>query len=398
MRPPSAWKNTLRSCSRSTPVRRLSTPKTTPVPRPTTFAASPVGARNTRSARPSKNPVSRSGASRKSSALRDGGVSSTSTSKSPERSQVVELGHRGELLRARDGAGELLVDAVGEDLVAGGLVGCEALDELVERALGVEHHRPQLAADLDAVAGQPRRGRRALGSLPSSSRPSALASRLAGSMVTTATRLPCTASPSASAADVVVFPTPPEPAQIRRACPERSASPFHHSARSSSADRASSPGRSSGPSKQKGQRRDRRAARGGAGAAAGRAASGPDRGRAARRGSRPRPARPARRPAPPPRRSRSGRAAARWRRPGRRSRPASSRRALSSSSVSLTGISSGRATATTPVRAGSESISSIVRLCRAMRPTRATPREGARRRQHGHAVARSPGASRMTRS
>ena len=55
-------------------------------PRPTTFAASPVGARNTLSARPSKKPVSRSGASRKSSALRDGGVSSTSTSKRPERS------------------------------------------------------------------------------------------------------------------------------------------------------------------------------------------------------------------------------------------------------------------------------------------------------------------------
>jgi hypothetical protein len=52
------------------------------------------------------------------------------------------------------GARELLVDAVAQDLVARALVGRQALDELVERALGVEHHRPQLAAHLQAVAGQ----------------------------------------------------------------------------------------------------------------------------------------------------------------------------------------------------------------------------------------------------
>src|SRR5918996_3118950 len=56
------------------------------------------------------------------------------------------------------------------------------------------------------------------GSLPSSSRPSESASRLAGSIVTTATFRPRSAIPIASAAAVVVLPTPPEPAQttIRR--------------------------------------------------------------------------------------------------------------------------------------------------------------------------------------
>jgi hypothetical protein len=51
------------------------------------------------------------------------------------------------------------------------------------------------------------------GSLPSSSSPSEFASRLAGSIVTTATFAPSAAAPIASAAAVVVFPTPPEPAQ-----------------------------------------------------------------------------------------------------------------------------------------------------------------------------------------
>src|SRR3954469_3213885 len=52
------------------------------------------------------------------------------------------------------------------------------------------------------------------GSFPSVSRPSELASRRAGSIVTTATRRPRSASPRATAAAVVVLPTPPEPAQI----------------------------------------------------------------------------------------------------------------------------------------------------------------------------------------
>ena len=55
------------------------------------------------------------------------------------------------------------------------------------------------------------RARRGRGAFSSSSRPSALASRLAGSIVTTATLAPRAAIPSAIAAEVVVLPTPPEP-------------------------------------------------------------------------------------------------------------------------------------------------------------------------------------------
>ena len=128
----------------------------------------------------------------------------------PRRVELVELGHRGELLRAGDGARELLVDAVGEDLVARALVGGEALDELVEGALGssiIAHSSPRISMPWPAKrSGSTRRG-----SLSSSSTPSALASRRAGSMVTTATRAPAAARPIASAADVVVLPTPPEP-------------------------------------------------------------------------------------------------------------------------------------------------------------------------------------------
>ena len=52
-------------------------------------------------------------------------------------------------------------------------------------------------------------------SLPSSGRPSEFASRLAGSIVSTATFLPRAAMPRAMAAEVVVLPTPPEPAQMQ---------------------------------------------------------------------------------------------------------------------------------------------------------------------------------------
>ena len=71
--------------------------------------------------------------------------------------ELEQLRDRGELLRAGDRARELLVDPVGEDLVARRRVGREPLDDLVERALGVEHHRPQLALHLDAVGLEARR-------------------------------------------------------------------------------------------------------------------------------------------------------------------------------------------------------------------------------------------------
>src|SRR4051794_34183448 len=56
-------------------------------------------------------------------------------------------------------------------------------------------------------------------SLPSSGRPSELASRFAGSIVSTATFSPRAAMPIAIAAEVVVLPTPPAPAQITMRLP-----------------------------------------------------------------------------------------------------------------------------------------------------------------------------------
>src|SRR5215207_9924102 len=70
--------------------------------------------------------------------------------------------------------------------------------------------------------GSKRSGSTRRGSLPSSAIPSALASRFAGSIVTTATFIPCAAMPIASAAEVVVLPTPPEPAQMTMRLPSSS--------------------------------------------------------------------------------------------------------------------------------------------------------------------------------
>ena len=70
--------------------------------------------------------------------------------------------------------------------------------------------------------GRKRSGSTSRGSLPSSFIPSALARRLAGSIVTTATRSPSAAMPIASAAEVVVLPTPPEPAQMTIRLPSSS--------------------------------------------------------------------------------------------------------------------------------------------------------------------------------
>ena len=59
--------------------------------------------------------------------------------------QLVELLHRHVLLRAREPAGDVAVEAVAVDpLRLRGIDGV-ARDQLVEGRLGVEHHRPQLA-------------------------------------------------------------------------------------------------------------------------------------------------------------------------------------------------------------------------------------------------------------
>ncbi len=79
------------------------------------------------------------------------------------------------------------------------------LDDLVERALHVEHHRVEAAAVGLVDSRDPR------GVLSRSVSPIDCASRRAGSIVSTTALRPCSAARSASAADVVVLPTPPEP-------------------------------------------------------------------------------------------------------------------------------------------------------------------------------------------
>jgi hypothetical protein len=79
----------------------------------------------------------------------------------------------------------------------------------------IAHSSPRIS--IPAAAKRSGSTRRA--SLPSSSRPSDWASRRAGSIVSTATRAPRAASCVAIAAATVVFPTPPEPAQMSRRLP-----------------------------------------------------------------------------------------------------------------------------------------------------------------------------------
>ena len=95
------------------------------------------------------------------------------------------------------------------------VVGRVALHQVVPRLLGVEHGRPQLAARRDAGRRRTPRAGTGVSTLPNPSRPRALASRRAGSTVSTSTLPPrCAAAMAAAAAAVVVLPTPPEPQAI----------------------------------------------------------------------------------------------------------------------------------------------------------------------------------------
>ena len=146
-----------------------------------------VGTISKRKIRLSSRRVSRRGASRKSSACRVGGVSTTMRSKPPSVVQLVQLLHRHVLLRARERAGDVAVEAVLEDALDLLLVLGVAHDQPVERGLGVEHHRRAAArygaaspvgipaAPVDLVHGVSER----------CSSPSVSARRFAGSIVTT---------------------------------------------------------------------------------------------------------------------------------------------------------------------------------------------------------------------
>ncbi len=155
--PDSERKKADRSLSMSTPVTRAKIAKTSPVERPNTRAARPPGERNTlqrASFEEAQQPARR---------LEE--VDRVARWRRVEHdhvevvlvAQLVQLGHRAQLLRARDRRGQLAVDRVRQDLLAFGLVLAQARDDFVERALAVEHHRPQLALALDASLGEQRR-------------------------------------------------------------------------------------------------------------------------------------------------------------------------------------------------------------------------------------------------
>ncbi len=103
-----------------------------------------------RNRREEKKSAMRCGASRKSSALRVGGVSTTIRSYAL-RVDLVEPLHRDVVVRLDEARRDVLVQRVGQDLLAGLGVGCMRPDEVVPTLLGVEHRRPQLS---------PRGGRR----------------------------------------------------------------------------------------------------------------------------------------------------------------------------------------------------------------------------------------------
>ena len=284
-RPLSARKNTLRSSSRSTPVS---------APEHREDDARPAADDLRGEARRGEEDLQRAALEEAREAV--GGVEEVQRVarrrgvehehvEAPGAVELVELGDRRELLRARDRARELLVDAVGEDVVARCVVGREALDELVERALGVEHHRPQLAAHLDAVAGEAVGvdEARLVAELVEAERvgqPLGGVDRDDGDALRPPRRAPSRAPPRSSSC-----PRRPSPRRSRRACPRsraRSQRALQRPRERRRARRASSSSRRS----TKRQRRDRRAPPGGAGARAGRAARG--RARAARaRGAHP---------------------------------------------------------------------------------------------------------------
>src|SRR5919201_3774907 len=284
----------------------------------------------------------------------------------PGAVEVVELGDRRELLRAGHRAGQLLIDAVGEDVVAGALVGREAGDEVVERALGVEHHRPQLAAHLDPVAGEavgvdearlvaelvePQGVGQPLGGVDGDDSDAQPARRQAHRQCRRRGRL-ADATRAGADDDALAVQSPVE----RHA--RRSASMCESVVSAPSSSWASN----TNGSVTTGARASRRRRAScdccvwwRAWPASAAATAGPSPAAARARAS-PAVKRPGSTPLATTRSTAS---------------PVSSGSARSSAIVSLTGISSGRATTTTPVRAGLESIASIVRPWRAMRPTRA---------------------------
>ena len=174
------------------------------------------------------NWVRRRGASRKSSALR--------RRRRVEDEQVVavlgpdleQLLHRHVLLRAREraprAAGRCGWRGSGRASRRPGRGGARPRRRSPSRRASSPTARRPPGRRPPAV--EQRRVDLALGVAELRAGPSESASRLAGSIVSTATFLPRAAIPAAIAADVVVLPTPPEPAQMQHAsCPRAARRP-----------------------------------------------------------------------------------------------------------------------------------------------------------------------------
>ena len=109
------------------------------------------------------------------------------------------------VLGAREGAADVLVEAVAEDAIGlRAVVGVPA-DDLAERRLGVEHERRKGAVPRPVDHG---------GGVRQFADAERVGETFAGSIVTTQARRPAVAAARAVAADVVVLPTPPVPQQI----------------------------------------------------------------------------------------------------------------------------------------------------------------------------------------
>ncbi len=126
--------------------------------------------------------------------------------------ELVQLLHRHVLLGARQRRGDVPVEGVLEDAL-----GLSSGDDAyrVTRPSNVDFVSSIIAESAPPGTRSPFGSQRSVaisrGSFESSSRPSALARRLAGSMVTTSERRPRRAPSIASTAALVVLPTPPLP-------------------------------------------------------------------------------------------------------------------------------------------------------------------------------------------
>ena len=116
--------------------------------------------------------------------------------------ELVELLHRHVLLGPREGLGQVAVDPVPHDPV--GLLGVSAY-------LRTRSSKVLFGSSCRAQSSPLHGPGTRFAVFPRLSSPSESASRRAGSIVTTHDRLPVRAPSRARAAEIVVFPTPPEP-------------------------------------------------------------------------------------------------------------------------------------------------------------------------------------------